>query len=99
MTEEYWLDYFEKQKHDPNRKNVVGQTVYEIFETNKEKIHHLQHYSMCKTENPYIRQIKSSPNITLDTVAELICRPTACDLQYCLSLQKIALENPRRNME
>jgi hypothetical protein len=33
----------------------------------------------------------------LETVAELICRDKACELQYCLSLQKVATEN-RRNM-
>lgn len=36
--------------------------------------HHLELYSYCRSENPYIRQIKNSPNITPDTVAELICR-------------------------
>jgi hypothetical protein len=46
---------------------------------------------MCKSDNPYIRQIKASPNIMPATVAELICRDKACELQYCLSLQKVAL--------
>ena len=36
------------------------------------------------------RQVRSSPNITNDTVAELICRDKACELQYCLSLMKTA---------
>lgn len=99
MTEEYWLDYFEKQKHDPMKKNVVGITVLELQEEAKGRIHHLEHYSMCKSDNPYIRQIRRSPNITVGTVAELICRGVACDLQYCMSLQKIAMENPKRNIE
>ncbi len=99
MTEEYWLDYFERQQHDAMKKNVVGISVYEQFEEDKQKIHHLEKYSWCKTDNPYIRQIRRSPNITLTGVAELICRNVACDLQYCMSLQQIALENPRRNME
>ena len=99
MTEEYWLDYFEKQKIDSPMNNVVSMTVHQMHEENKKKIHHLQHYSMCKTDNPFIRQIRSSPNITVGTVAELICRSVACDLQYCMSMQKIALDNPRRNME
>ena len=61
---------------------------------------------MCKSENPYIkylsptcRQIKNSPNITTETVAEMICRDKACELQYCLSIMKIATENRRRIIE
>jgi hypothetical protein len=99
MTEEYWLDYFEKQQHDPMRKNVVGQTLYEIHETDKKKIHYLEKYTWCKSDNPFIKQIKRSPNITVGTVAELICRGVACELQYCMSLQQIAVENPRRGIE
>lgn len=31
--------------------------------------HHLELYSMCKSDNPFIRQVRNSPNITIDTVA------------------------------
>ena len=46
-----------------------------------------------------IRQVKNSPNITTDTVAELICRDKACELQYCLSIMQLANENRRRLIE
>merc|ERR1712194_521080 len=61
--------------------------------------HPLELYSMCKSDNPYIRQIKSSPNITLDMVAELICRDVACDLQYCLSLHEKEQSNRRSKLK
>jgi hypothetical protein len=99
MTEEYWLDYFEKQKDDPMKKNVVGITILEMQEEAKSRIHHLEHYSMCKSENPFIRQMRRSPNITIGTVAELICRTVACDLQLCMSMMKVAAHNPRRNLQ
>eukprot|EP01017_Pseudomicrothorax_dubius_P002818 TRINITY_DN10237_c0_g2_i3.p1 TRINITY_DN10237_c0_g2~~TRINITY_DN10237_c0_g2_i3.p1 ORF type:complete len:109 (-),score=25.25 TRINITY_DN10237_c0_g2_i3:143-469(-) len=35
----------------------------------------------------------------IDTVAELICRDQACELQYCMSLQKLAVENRRANID
>lgn len=48
--------------------------------------HPLELYNICKSDNPYIRQVKASPNITLDMVAEYICRDSICDMQYCASL-------------
>lgn len=89
-----------------NPDNKFWQNVKKDLARLQEPKHHLELYSMCKSENPYIkyflsnsRQIKNSPNITTETVAELICRDKACELQYCLSLMKIATENRRRIIE
>ena len=36
----------------------------------KQPKHYMELYSICRSDNPFIRQIKASPNITIDTVAE-----------------------------
>lgn len=99
MTEKYWQRFLKEQQLDPWYSNKLWIAVREDMDRKKSPKHPLELYSMCKSENPYIRQIRNSPNITTKTVAELICRDLACDLQYCLSLQKVQAENRRRNIE
>jgi hypothetical protein len=98
MTEQYWQRYKQQVSADPMYSDdEFWRNVRSDIQKMNQPKHHLELYSMCKSDNPYIRQIKSSPNITIDTVAELICRDKACELQYCMSLQKISAEN-RRNL-
>ncbi len=99
MTEDYWQKYREKMMADPLNTNKFWQEVKKDIKAREKPKHHLELYSYCKTDNPFIRQIKNSPNITTETVAELICRDQACELQYCLSLHKVAAENRRRKLE
>ena len=101
MTELYWQRYKQQTNADvffSDTNEIWKRTRQDIKRREKPK-HHLELYSYCKTENPFIKQIKNSPNITIDTVAELICRQKACELQYCMSLQRIAAENRRANIE
>lgn len=99
MTEDYWQKYKEKLNADPLHTNRFWQEVRKDMKAREKPKHYLELYSYCKTDNPFIRQIKHSPNITTSAVAELICRDQACELQYCLSLQKVAAENRRRKLE
>ncbi len=61
--------------------------------------HHLELYSYCRSDNPFIRQIKNSPNITTNTVAEVICRDKSCELMYCMMLQQKQAENRRSKID
>ncbi|CAD8053713.1 unnamed protein product [Paramecium primaurelia] len=99
MTEKYWQRYKETHDKDPLNTNELWVRVKQDLKRREKPKHHLELYSYCRTENPYIKQIKSSPNITMDTVAELICRQSACELQYCMSLQKLAVENSRSKID
>ena len=99
MTEQYWKRYREKMLADPMNTDELWINIKKDLKDRERPKHHLELYSMCKTDNPYIRQIKASPNITVDAVSELICRDQACELQYCLSLQKIAATNRRSGLE
>lgn len=99
MTEDYWQKYRAKMLEDPMNTNRLWVEVKKDLKARERPKHHLELYSYCKNENPYIKQIKNSPNITTDTVAELICRDQACELQYCLTLHKVAAENRRRKLE
>lgn len=99
MTEKYWKRYKDQLMNDPLNSNELWENVKKDMSRREKPKHHLELYSYCRSENPYIRQIKNSPNITHDTVAELICRQQACELQYCLSMQKIALERSRQNIK
>ena len=87
MTEKYWQRYKKQMMAEMWYNNKLWVEVRKDLERGKKPKHPLELYNMCKSENPYIRQIRRSPNITVDTVAELICRDVACDLQYCLLLQ------------
>ena len=40
-------------------------------------------YSICKTDNNYLRHFRASPQLKIDDLAMLICRDVGCDLQYC----------------
>lgn len=80
MTEKYWQQYKEEYNRDPLNTNELWVRVKKDMSRREKPKHHLELYSYCRTENPYIKQIKNSPNITLDTVAELICRQQACEL-------------------
>ena len=80
MTEEYWKRYKEEWLKDPLNSDQFWKNVKSDLKRKEKPKHHLELYSFCKSENPYIRQIRNSPNITTDTVAELICRDQACEL-------------------
>lgn len=99
MTEHYWKRYKEQWMADPLNTDRLWVEVKKDMKAREKPKHHLELYTFCKSENPYIRQIKNSPNITTDTVAEMICRDQACELQYCLSLHKLAASNRRSKME
>ena len=99
MTEAYWQKYKEQMMADPMNTNQLWTHVQADLKRKEKPKHHLELYSFCRTDNPYIRQIKHSPNITTNTAAELICRDQACELQYCLSLQKVSAENRRKKLE
>lgn len=99
MTEEYWRRYKQNWMADPLNTDRLWVEVKKDMKAREKPKHHLELYSYCKSDNPYIRQIKNSPNITVDTVAELICRDQACELQYCLSLQKVEVSNRRSKLE
>ena len=99
MTEKYWKNYRDQLFGDPYYSDPMWRRVREQTEAKNPEKHHLELYSYCRSQNPYIRQIKASPNITIDSTAELICREKACELQYCLSLQKISASNKRSKLE
>jgi len=99
MTEDYWKRYKEKLLQDPMNTNELWKHVKQDLKERETPKHHLELYSYCRNDNPYIRQIKASPNITINTVAELICRDQACELQYCLALQKVAAGNRRSGLD
>jgi hypothetical protein len=63
--------------------NELWRRVKIDMDRRKQPKHHLELYSICRSDNPFIRQIKASPNITIDTVAELICRDKGCEMMYC----------------
>ncbi|EAR99557.2 hypothetical protein TTHERM_00138200 (macronuclear) [Tetrahymena thermophila SB210] len=99
MTERYWQRYRNAYYADPLNSDPFWVNVKNDVNRKRNPKHHLELYSICRSPNPYINQIKSSPNITHDTVAELICRDKACELQYCMSLQLVAAENRRRKID
>jgi hypothetical protein len=100
MTEQYWQRFMKEYWADPMNTNALWVGVKkDMDKMHPMRKHPLELYSMCKSDNPYIRQIKSSPNITLDMVAELICRDVACDLQYCLSLHEKEQSNRRSKLK
>lgn len=101
MTEKYWQRYKQQLSADPfySETNEIWKRTRADMKRREKPKHHLELYSFCKTENPFIRQIKNSPNITVDSVAELICREKACELQYCLSLQRVAASNWRSGIK
>lgn len=101
MTEKYWQRYKQQLSADPfhSETNEIWKRTRADMKRRERPKHHLELYSFCKTENPFIRQIKNSPNITIDSVAELICREKACELQYCLSLQRVAASNWRSGIK
>jgi hypothetical protein len=99
MTEEYWRRYKEQWLADPLNTDRLWVNIKKDLKDREKAKHPLELYSFCKSENPYIRQIKNSPNITVDTVAELICRDQACELEYCLSMHKIEASNRRSKLE
>ncbi len=79
MTEQYWQRYKDLVALEPlNRDDPFWKAMKADMQKKQEPKHHLELYSMCKSDNPYIRQIKNSPNITTETVAELICRDKGC---------------------
>ena len=79
MTEPYWQRYLQEVSSDlEHTQDRFWKKVREDLNRKREPKHYLELYSMCKTDNPYIRQIKSSPNITSSTVAEMVCRDKAC---------------------
>ena len=101
MTEHYWQRYKQQLSADPfySDTNELWKRTRDDLKRREKPKHHLELYSYCKTENPFIRQIKNSPNITIDSVAELICREKACELQYCMSLQRVAAANWRSGIK
>ena len=100
MTEKYWQRYRQELKGDIYYSdNLLWQNVKKDLSRRDKPKHQLELYSYCRTDNPFIRQIKASPNISLKTVSELICREKACELQYCLSLQKNVAMNRRTKLE
>ena len=74
MTEKYWVKYMDEYNRDPMNTNELWVHVKKDLSRRNAPKHHLELYSYCRTDNPYIKQIRNSPNITIDTVAELICR-------------------------
>ncbi len=101
MTEDYWRKWKQQNDAEPLNVNEFWRDVQADMKrksTSKGK-HYLELYNMCKSQNPYIRQIKNSPNITVDSVAELICRDVGCELELCMSLQKQANLNSRKPIE
>ena len=100
MTEDYWKKYKQSYDNEIFQKNEFWQDVQaDMKRKHPSKKHYLELYNICKSDNPYIRQIKHSPNITSDTVAEIICRDVGCELQLCMSLQAEALKNSRKPIE
>ena len=100
MTEEYWKKYKETYDNEIFQKNGFWRDVQaDLKRKHPNSKHYLELYNICKSENPYIRQIKHSPNISMDTVSELICRDVGCELQLCMSLQSEIAKNSRKQIE
>lgn len=95
MTEEYWRKYKNKYDNEVFQKNEFWRDVKADMKKKEKGKHYKELYTICKSENPYIRQIRNSPNITIDGVAEIICRDIGCDLQYCMSLQNKVSSNSK----
>lgn len=56
MTELYWQKYIEQVQFDPmHRKDPFWRGIQENLERKKVPKHHLELYSMCRSDNPYIR--------------------------------------------
>lgn len=87
MTEDYWQRYKKQYDQHPFQKNELWKGVINDIKADSKGKHHLELYNICKSDNPYIKQVKNSPNISVDTVAELICRGIGCDLQSCMLRQ------------
>lgn len=58
MTEQYWQKYINQIALDPaHRKDKFWSSIRQVQERYKEPKHHLELYSMCRSDNPYIRFI------------------------------------------
>jgi len=56
MTEQYWIRYKNLVANDlEHTDNKFWAGVRSDLGRNKEQKHHLELYSMCKSDNPYIR--------------------------------------------
>lgn len=99
MTEEYWRKYKRKFDNEVFQRNEFWRDVQSDLNRKKKGKHHKELYSICKAENPFIRQIRNSPNITIDGVAEIICRDIGCDLQFCMSLQKFSDRDKKKPLD
>ena len=43
-------------------------------------------YERCMVDSPEMIEYKKKPDLTIDEIAELRCKPFACRLQICMSL-------------
>ena len=88
MTEEYWRRWKAENDREVLQVNEFWRKVQaDVQAHHPGGKHYLELDAICRADNPFIRQLKHSPNISPDTVAELICRGIGCDLQFCMMLK------------
>ncbi|OMJ95866.1 hypothetical protein SteCoe_588 [Stentor coeruleus] len=47
-----------------------------------------KHYERCMVDSPEMLEYKKRPDLTIDEIAELRCKPLACRVQICMTLPK-----------
>ena len=55
MTEKYWVKYMDEYNRDPMNTNQLWVHVKKDLSRRHTPKHHLELYSYCRTDNPYIK--------------------------------------------
>ncbi|CAG9329936.1 unnamed protein product [Blepharisma stoltei] len=63
------------------RTNAKGKSKEDSFQTSA-----VDQYQRCITDSPGIIEYKQRPDLTIDEIAELRCKPLACQVQMCMSV-------------
>lgn len=84
MTEEWWQEY--KRKKERNKNLFFDEVESEMKRRFKSEKSPDEMYSMCRTDNNYWKQYRSSENLDDETIGLVLCKNIGCDLMYCQAL-------------
>eukprot|EP00357_Protocruzia_adherens_P029211 CAMPEP_0115045886 /NCGR_PEP_ID=MMETSP0216-20121206/48437_1 /TAXON_ID=223996 /ORGANISM="Protocruzia adherens, Strain Boccale" /LENGTH=176 /DNA_ID=CAMNT_0002428895 /DNA_START=11 /DNA_END=541 /DNA_ORIENTATION=- len=97
-TEKFWQKY-KREVEDQKLENTssfwaqMKKDMDRIYGEKNQK-YPQELYGICKADNNYWRHIRAQPDVDDDSLAVLLCKDTACDLQYCMSMQEYSAKRP-----
>ena len=85
MTEEFWQKW--KSGRDERHGNQIWKGMERSMRDEAIKERHPDElYSICRTDNNYLRHYRASTKLSIDELSMFICRDVGCDLMYCQHL-------------